>query len=112
MILEFFLILKKNFQFDSVSYNLPSTLASSLFVALGFSYTRMSSRVTEKAENNVDLQSNLQEGQSSYSYEAAMEALSSLITRQKRADRTPVGGKYGKLERMSEYLKVPFFITQ
>ena len=41
-----------------------------------------------------------------YQHEAAMEALSSLITRQKRGDRTPVAGKFGKLERMSIYLRV------
>lgn len=40
------------------------------------------------------------------SYEMAMEALSSLITRQKRGDRSPVGSKYEKLDRMLMYLKV------
>ncbi|KAB2604437.1 folylpolyglutamate synthase [Pyrus ussuriensis x Pyrus communis] len=40
------------------------------------------------------------------SYESAMEALSSLITHKKRGDTSSVGGKYGKLERMSIYLKI------
>uniref|UniRef100_A0A7N0UFK9 tetrahydrofolate synthase n=1 Tax=Kalanchoe fedtschenkoi TaxID=63787 RepID=A0A7N0UFK9_KALFE len=42
----------------------------------------------------------------SSSYETAMEALSSLITRQKRADRSPIGGKFSKLERMTMYIKI------
>ena len=42
----------------------------------------------------------------SSSYEMAMEALSSLITSQKRGGRSSVSGKYGKLDRMSMYLKV------
>ena len=41
------------------------------------------------------------------SYEAAMEALSSLITRQKRGDKSvALRGKYSKLERMMMYIKV------
>nr|POE69517.1 folylpolyglutamate synthase [Quercus suber] len=35
-----------------------------------------------------------------------MEALSSLITSQKRGAKSSVGGTYRKLERMSEYLKI------
>uniref|UniRef100_A0A7C9DEG4 Folylpolyglutamate synthase n=2 Tax=Opuntia streptacantha TaxID=393608 RepID=A0A7C9DEG4_OPUST len=41
------------------------------------------------------------------SYEAAMEALSSFITRQKRGDKSvALPGKYSKLERMMMYIKV------
>ncbi|KAJ8449811.1 hypothetical protein Cgig2_001467 [Carnegiea gigantea] len=41
------------------------------------------------------------------SYEAAMEALSSLITRQKRGDKSvALRGKYSKLERMMMYIKI------
>lgn len=43
------------------------------------------------------------------SYESAMEALSSLITLKKRGDTSSIGGKYGKLERMSIYLKVAYW---
>lgn len=45
----------------------------------------------------------------SSSYETAMEALSSLITRQSRKDRTAIGGKFSKLERMTMYIKVIIF---
>lgn len=39
-----------------------------------------------------------------------MEALSSLITRQSRKDRTAIGGKFSKLERMAMYIKVIKFL--
>ncbi|KAI3412522.1 uncharacterized protein J3R85_017221 [Psidium guajava] len=69
-------------------------------------YTKMSLQVIEKMENELAFKGNCQDQPLSSSYEAAMEALSSLITRQKRADRTPVGGKFEKLERMSIYLRI------
>ncbi|KAI3968175.1 hypothetical protein MKX01_018478 [Papaver californicum] len=42
----------------------------------------------------------------SSSYESAMEALSSLITRQKRGEKSNINGKYEKMERMQMYLKI------
>ncbi|KAK3021337.1 hypothetical protein RJ639_047080 [Escallonia herrerae] len=39
-------------------------------------------------------------------YESAMEALSSLITLQKRGQKSDIGGKYKKLDRMSMYTKI------
>lgn len=48
----------------------------------------------------------LQDVPLSSSYETAMDALSSLITRQRRGEQSNVAGKYGKLERMLIYLKV------
>ncbi|XP_027068023.1 folylpolyglutamate synthase isoform X3 [Coffea arabica] len=39
-------------------------------------------------------------------YETAMEALSSLITRQKRGGASKIGGKYKKLDRMLMYIKI------
>ncbi|XP_048127112.1 folylpolyglutamate synthase isoform X5 [Rhodamnia argentea] len=72
----------------------------------GSRYTKMSSQVIEKMENELAFKGSCQDLPLSSSYEAAMEALSSLITRQKRGDRTPVGGKFGKLERMSIYLRI------
>uniref|UniRef100_A0A803MAL5 Folylpolyglutamate synthase n=1 Tax=Chenopodium quinoa TaxID=63459 RepID=A0A803MAL5_CHEQI len=42
----------------------------------------------------------------SRSYEAAMEALSSLITGRKRGERPTIRGKYSKLERMTMYLQI------
>lgn len=47
------------------------------------------------------------------SYETAMEALSSLITQQRRGDISALGVNYDKLGRMLKYLKViPFQISQ
>lgn len=43
-------------------------------------------------------------------YETAMEALSSLITRQKRGDMSNMDEKYGKLDRMRMYVKVTGFL--
>lgn len=60
----------------------------------------------ETAGSNVIIKDYLQELPLSSSYENAMEALSSLITRQKRGEKSHIGGRYGKLERMSMYLKV------
>lgn len=75
-------------------------------IASGSRYTKMSLQVIEKMENELAFKGNCQDQPLSSSYEAAMEALSSLITRQKRGDQTPVGGKFEKLERMSIYLRV------
>nr|GEU31264.1 folylpolyglutamate synthase isoform X1 [Tanacetum cinerariifolium] len=48
----------------------------------------------------------MQEWESSFSYEAAMEALSSLITRKKREANSNTDAKYTKLERMSMYIQI------
>lgn len=75
-------------------------------IASGSRYTKMSLQVVEKMENALAFKGNSQDLPLSSSYEAAMEALSSLITRKKRGDRTPLAAKFGKLERMSIYLRV------
>lgn len=72
----------------------------------GFKLTKMSFETMEKLKSHVAIKDNLQHPPLSSAYEAAMEALSSLITRQKRCDRSPVKGKYGKLERMLMYVKI------
>ncbi|KAK4773035.1 hypothetical protein SAY87_028054 [Trapa incisa] len=66
----------------------------------------MTSHVIEKAEVGDNSKNNERDFPLSSSYEAAMEALSSLITRQNRKDRSSVGGKFGQLERMSIYLEI------
>lgn len=66
----------------------------------------MSSQVMENVGNNLVVKEYLADFAAPYSYEIAMEALSYLITRKKWGDKSLVGGTYGKLERMSEYLKV------
>ncbi|KAK7817394.1 folylpolyglutamate synthase [Quercus suber] len=66
----------------------------------------MSSEVMEKLGSNGVVKEHLQDFSIPSSYETAMEALSSLITSQKRGAKSSVGGTYRKLERMSEYLKI------
>ncbi|KAF3442479.1 hypothetical protein FNV43_RR16395 [Rhamnella rubrinervis] len=74
--------------------------------ARGSRFLKMSSQVMEKMRSNVVIEEYPEDSPLPSSYDSAMEALSSLITRQKRGDRSSVGGKYGKLERMSMYLKI------
>ncbi|KAH9648955.1 Folylpolyglutamate synthase [Citrus sinensis] len=57
----------------------------------------VSNALTTEYEENLPLSS---------SYENAMQALSSLITRQKRGEQSHIAGRYGKLQRMSMYLKI------
>ncbi|XP_031258750.1 folylpolyglutamate synthase isoform X2 [Pistacia vera] len=76
------------------------------FITNGFRYSKLSAQVMETAGSNVIIKDYLQELPLSSSYENAMEALSSLITRQKRGEKSHIGGRYGKLERMSMYLKI------
>ncbi|XP_076893171.1 folylpolyglutamate synthase-like [Bidens hawaiensis] len=68
----------------------------------GLQHANMSSQTVITVRN-----SNTQECHSSFTYEAAMEALSSLITRKKR-DRilNNTDTKYTKLERMSMYIQI------
>ncbi|KAI4325627.1 hypothetical protein MLD38_031009 [Melastoma candidum] len=73
----------------------------------GFKYSTMSSQTIKKEEKDyLGFTENSQQLPLAHSYEAAMDALSSLISRQKRSDRSSVGGKYVKLERMAMYLKI------
>ncbi|EOY09104.1 Dhfs-fpgs c isoform 1 [Theobroma cacao] len=72
----------------------------------GFRYSNMSSQVLENMGSNEVIRDYLEDVPLSFSYEPAMDALSSLITRQKRGERSNVMGKYGKLDRMLMYLKI------
>lgn len=62
----------------------------------------MPSEVLIERGSNVVTNGQVQNFTSS-SYEAAMEKLSSLITRQRRGEKPPIANK---LEKMSMYLKV------
>lgn len=69
----------------------------------------MSSQPMEKMDSNVTARSTSEHSPLSVEYENAMEALSSLISGQKRGGKhhSPgKGGKYKKLEKMSLYIKV------
>ncbi|XP_059668367.1 folylpolyglutamate synthase isoform X2 [Cornus florida] len=72
----------------------------------GFCYTKMPSQVMEKMGRSLVIKENSQDLPLSSAYETAMEALSSLITLQKRGDRSAIGGKYKKLDRMLMYIKI------
>ncbi|KAM7530032.1 hypothetical protein LguiB_033442 [Lonicera macranthoides] len=69
-------------------------------------HINMSYKTMEQEDSNLIIEENLQELSLSSSYETAMEALSSLITRQKRGEKSNIGGKYSKLDRMSMYVKI------
>lgn len=73
---------------------------------LGLGSTAMSFKVVEKSSSSLVVEEQNGDLPGSTSYEKAMEALSSLITRQKRGDKSNIGGKYGKLERMEMYLQI------
>ncbi|KAF5474203.1 hypothetical protein F2P56_006119 [Juglans regia] len=85
---------------------LPASLPGRHLTRNSVRSAKMSSQIMEKMECNVVVKEYLQDHPLSYSYEAAMEALSSLITRKNRGDKSSIGGKYGKMQRMSEYLKI------
>ncbi|KAF5737677.1 folylpolyglutamate synthase-like isoform X1 [Tripterygium wilfordii] len=72
----------------------------------GLRYPNMSFRITERGPINVAVNDDLPDLPLSISYDTAMEALSSLITQQKRGDKSPVVDKFRKMERMSRYLKI------
>ncbi|KAF2308119.1 hypothetical protein GH714_035471 [Hevea brasiliensis] len=65
-----------------------------------------------KNKSNAAVKDSLQDLPLSNSYGTAMEALSSLITLQKRGTPSSIGGKYGKLDRMQMYLKVDVSIIE
>ncbi|XP_048321640.2 folylpolyglutamate synthase isoform X2 [Ziziphus jujuba] len=88
------------------STSFPACLGIRDSTARGCGYIKMSSQVVEKMRSNVVVKEYSEDFPFASSYESAMEALSSLITRQKRGGRSSIGGKYGKLERMSMYLKM------
>ncbi|KAK6941765.1 hypothetical protein RJ641_027142, partial [Dillenia turbinata] len=81
----------------------PDTSASS---RVSFKYKAVSSQVLEKMSSSVASNENLLDFPCSSSYETAMEALSSLISGQKRGTKRTVGGKYEKLDRVLMYLKI------
>lgn len=72
----------------------------------GLRYTKLSSQVKGKTASNVLMTEYEEDLPLSSSYENAMQALSSLITRQKRGEQSHIAGRYGKLQRMSMYLKI------
>ncbi|XP_026414638.1 folylpolyglutamate synthase-like isoform X2 [Papaver somniferum] len=72
----------------------------------GLGLKRSPLRLIEEMGSGGVLRANSNELPLSSSYESAMEALSSLITRQKRGEKSNINGKYEKMERMQMYLKI------
>lgn len=85
---------------------MPAFRGTSHLNRRGYRSTKISSQVMEEMQSNVFIKEYSEDLPVTSSYESAMEALSSLITRKKRGERSSVGGKYGKLERMLIYLKI------
>ncbi|KAL7097808.1 hypothetical protein ACP275_10G166300 [Erythranthe tilingii] len=57
-------------------------------------------------ERNTVIGENKQNGHLPSTYDAAMEALSSLITSKRRGDKSAINSKYSKLDRMMMYIKI------
>lgn len=72
----------------------------------GLQYANMSSQTEVTVNSSSVTSDSTQDCHSPFSYEAAMEALSSLITRKKRDGNSNTDSKYTKLERMSMYIQV------
>ncbi|XP_070668079.1 folylpolyglutamate synthase isoform X4 [Malus domestica] len=85
--------------------HVPDIIGTSHLNRRGYTSTTISYQVMEHMQTNVVAKEYSDDLPITSSYESAMEALSSLITCKKRGDTSSVGGKYGKLERMSIYLK-------
>lgn len=85
---------------------MPDIIGTSHLNRRGNTSTTISYQVMEHMQTNVVAKEYSDDLPITSSYESAMEALSSLITHKKRGDTLSVGGKYGKLERMSIYLKI------
>lgn len=66
----------------------------------------MSSQTVLTRNSSSVASESMQELQSPFTYEAAMEALSSLITGKRRDGNANTDAKYKKLERMSMYVQV------
>ncbi|KAL9155074.1 hypothetical protein ABFS82_10G158300 [Erythranthe guttata] len=72
----------------------------------GFTERKLSSQVLDPMERNTLIGENTQNGHLPSTYDAAMEALSSLITSKRRGDRSAINSKYSKLDRMMMYIKI------
>ncbi|PON64548.1 Folylpolyglutamate synthetase [Trema orientale] len=72
----------------------------------GIRYRKVSSLVMDKFESNVNTKEYFEDLPLASSYESAMGALSSLITGQRRGEKSSIQSKYEKLERMSMYLQI------
>ncbi|CAI9103046.1 OLC1v1001475C1 [Oldenlandia corymbosa var. corymbosa] len=78
-----------------------------IFRHQGFSISQASTQTVEMEENNMMTEEEtVQLTTTPTSYESAMDALSSLITRQKRGDPSKIAGTYSKLDRMSMYTQI------
>ncbi|KAI3507456.1 hypothetical protein L1887_22442 [Cichorium endivia] len=72
----------------------------------GLQYANMSSQTVLTRNSSSIMSETMQELPSPFTYEAAMEALSSLITGKRREANSNIDTKYKKLERMSMYIKI------
>ncbi|KAL7582490.1 hypothetical protein Lser_V15G42647 [Lactuca serriola] len=72
----------------------------------GLQYANMSSQTVLTRNSSSVASESMQELHSPFTYEAAMEALSSLITGKRRDGNANTDAKYKKLERMSMYVQI------
>lgn len=82
-----------------------------LLASLDLSYSSKSIEVVEKAAIDMGAKEDKADNPALSSYDDAMEALSTLISRRNRGDRSPTRGSRDKLEQVGTYLKVIQRIT-
>lgn len=88
-------------------------LLIALLASLDLRYSSKSIEAVEKAAIDMGSKEDKAENPSLSSYDDAMEALSTLISRRNRGDRPPTKATRDKLEQVVTYLKViqPFTVN-
>ncbi|XP_010543505.1 PREDICTED: folylpolyglutamate synthase isoform X2 [Tarenaya hassleriana] len=88
-------------------YSLPTGPGNRAYSKKSLRYTTKSIQMIEKVKSEMDVKEDFPVYPALSSYDAAMEALSSLITRRNRGDPSSTTGRsHDKLARVSMYLKI------
>lgn len=95
-------------------HSLPLGTGVRVYFNNNLRYSSNSIEVVEKAAINMGSKEDKADNPALSSYDDAMEALSTLISRRNRGDRTPTKGNRDKLEQVVTYLKViqPFTVKR
>lgn len=87
-------------------HSLPLGTGVRVYFNNNLRYSSNSIEVVEKAAINMGSKEDKADNPALSSYDDAMEALSTLISRRNRGDRTPTKGNRDKLEQVVTYLKI------
>ncbi|XP_062117917.1 folylpolyglutamate synthase [Humulus lupulus] len=100
-------LLRRNYSsIYEITWRPTACLSLDTLKGCGVRYRKVSSQVMEKFDSNGSTKEYVDDLHLASSYESAMEALSSLITGQKRGQKSSIPCKYEKMERMTMYLKI------